>query len=105
MAMSIGDELKFEDARAFQWALFADECHIPVKVLVTEMRRMAKNAVKHIAQETVDLTSLTDPELKDIRRIQDFIAGNKKAPRIRGLVFCFLLFWCERRNPNHRITY
>lgn len=79
MALSIGDEFKFEDVRAFQWATFAADCHIPVKVLATEMRRMATNAVKHITQETIDLSSLTDQELKDIRRIQDFIAQQSAA--------------------------
>ncbi|MFA6972285.1 MAG: HipA domain-containing protein [Gallionella sp.] len=79
MALSIGDEFKFEDVRAFQWATFAADCHIPVKVLATEMRRMATNAVKHIAQESVDITSLTDQELKGIRRIQDFIAQQSAA--------------------------
>lgn len=48
MALSIGDEFKFEDVRVFQWAILVGECHIPVKVFATEMRRMAKNAVKHI---------------------------------------------------------
>lgn len=79
MALSIGDEFKFEEVRAFQWALFAAECHIPVKVLATEMRRMAKNVIKHITQETVGLSSVTDQELKDIRRIQDFIAQQSAA--------------------------
>jgi hypothetical protein len=50
-----------------------------VKVLATEMRRMATNAVKRITQETIDLSSLTDQELKDIRRIQDFIAQQSAA--------------------------
>jgi serine/threonine-protein kinase HipA len=73
MAMSIGDEFNFDDIRAYQWVLFADECGIPYKLLAGEMRDMANRATKAINDSAVDISSFTDAEKRDVARIQDFV--------------------------------
>lgn len=75
LAMSIGDAFKFKDIGAYQWALFAYECGIPVKFLVTELRRMLVSASRQIDAEIIDPTLLTHAESIDIRKIKDFIGG------------------------------
>lgn len=43
LAMRIGDEFRPDQLGAFQWALFAHECGIPVALLGREMARLAKS--------------------------------------------------------------
>lgn len=72
IAMSIGDEFKFKDIGAYHWAMFAQDCHLSNKILVREMNLIAKNILKHIENSSIDLTGMTDNEIHDIHRIQQF---------------------------------
>ncbi len=73
IALSVGDEFRLDDIRAYQWALFAEECKIPRKFMQSEMIRMAKLVAKHIDSESVDISLMSKEELSDIRRIQEFM--------------------------------
>lgn len=75
IAMGIGDEFKFKDIGAYHWAMFAEDCFIPRKVLSKEMNLTAKNVIKYIEQSSIDLTGMTDSEIHDIHRIKKFAIG------------------------------
>jgi len=73
LAMSIGDEFEFDDIRAYQWMLFAEECNIPLKLLASTMKDMVKRVAKAINDDTVDISLFTENEKNDVTRIQDFV--------------------------------
>ena len=73
LAMSIGDEFKFDDIRAYQWMLFAEECGIPLKLLASTMKDIANRATKGINDGVVDFSLFTENEKNDVVRIQDFV--------------------------------
>lgn len=72
IALGVGDEFKLDDIRAYQWATFARDCGIPIRVLAKEMSDMAKKTFNCLAADSINLSGMTDVELRDIERIKQF---------------------------------
>lgn len=86
VAMSIGDEFCFADIGAYQWLEFANECNIPRRVLINEMRRMAKAVTLH-APRLIDRSEFNDHERNELRKIVAFVLTQaEKMKRSAGLI-------------------
>jgi serine/threonine-protein kinase HipA len=73
IALGVGGEFILKDIRAYQWATFAKDCGIPIRVLAKEMSDIVKRAVNCLVADSIDLSGMTDDELRDIQRIKQFV--------------------------------
>jgi len=73
IALGVGDAFKLDDIRAYQWATFAKDCGIPIRVIAREMSDLVKKTVNCLVTDSIDLSGMTGDELRDIERIKQFV--------------------------------
>jgi serine/threonine-protein kinase HipA len=71
LAMGISDTFTFDDISAFQWADFANQCHINKTFLVREMRRMAALVKKKV--QILDCATYNEEENDVIGQVRNFV--------------------------------
>ena len=88
-AMAIGDAFTVEELTPFQWASFAVECGLPLRLVSQELRQLSARVMDMLPDVVVDVCKAGVPE-EIASRIAEFVGANARrwvehAPEIARL--------------------